>query len=489
MSSDTFVRSVRQRVLNENNSKKFWWTDAIQSGLFAALFATGEMVIASTASAILFPTVALFSLYKTYYFDWKNYKHEKNKNIIKKASLAINVLNTTAEVIAVSAGVAAYFGTQLLALPIISALFMGAVGGRFLSHFAQTIYHGYQWASADTNTKKNEKHKAQFWSHLRATATLAVVGSVIGLLMFTPAFHLLTLSAGAVIAVKAVGATLLSCNLAKLTHSVYESHQQKKRDNKAWRMKCGEAQTKRREVRAELEKKCRPMLDEISPGQSIESLIPQFIEQEPKFIGEPLPHDKTRADFGGNIRLRFKYKTKNFQSLKDHDVDDLIRTLEASDEDLKPKQTLLALLQQSSDALLKDLGLDPKTDVAKLNENGQLAINEKKDRGFFSCLQRATRLDKLHAVLLLTEFVKNDGKNIICIKEKNTVNELYTIFDLIRYLKQNKKLGNVFHSFMLNGNVQKLFALTDYYLKHRDLHPDSRLSYENRRLMYASPAA
>jgi hypothetical protein len=485
-----FLRSTRQRVLNENNSKRFRLTDAVYSSLFATIAALGEMVIASTASVILYPSIALASLYKTYYFDWKNYKYERNKNLTRKTLLATQVLTTGAEVLAVSAGVAAYFGTQLLAAPIISALFVGAIGGRFLSHFAQTIYHGYQWACAESCTKKNEKHKAQFWNHLRATVTLGVMGAVVGFLMFTPAFHLLTLSAGAVVAVKAAGATLLSCNSVKLVHSVYESHQQKKQNLNAWRKKRNEAQKKRREIREELEKKYRSELDQIKPGEYIDNFMPEFIEQEPKFIGDPLSYDKTRADFNGNPRLRFKYREERFKSLKDNDVDDLIRALEASDDEKKPKQTLLDLLKQSTDVLVKDLGMDPKKDQVKLNENGQIEIKKKKSSGFVSYMQAAKRFDKLQAVLLLQALVEQNGKKRVKVQEKDTTWEIGTVHELLQYLRLNKKSENVFHSFLLNGKVQKLFTLSDYYLRNTDLHPESRLTYEKSRLMYAAaPAA
>ncbi len=450
-----------------------------------------QSIVMVTTRVIFFPAATAIKIYKTYR-DFKKYKHEINKSLGKKTSLAISLTSSVAEVIAVGALVATYAGVQLLTAGAISAIFFGSIAIQFTFSLVKTFYHAVQWAFSEAGTKKNEKHKSQCGKYFQATCVLGAIGASIGVLLVNPVYHLISLSMSMALAVKMISAAIVGINAIKTIHTVYYTHQKKRQYYKAWREKCRLAREKRIEVRKiqqDLKIARGSLLDEtkeFKPNEII-NLLEKLDASE--YVDEPPKFNKIRPYFGPNATLRVQYQKHRPDLMKDN-VHDLVRSIEANDEVDGPKKAILKLLRQSIDTILSNLAvdceLDPKTQQVELNKNNCLPVMRKNNFYLFA-YQQTELQDRLHAVLLLEALIKKDKKSILKIHENNKISMIYTAYDLMQYFKSKKKIDNIFQSFFSDPKIKELFALVDYYLNHKDLHPDTRKTYENTRRYMVTP--
>lgn len=463
---------VYQEILLEKESGKgFVAADVLQT-----LFLISTQVM-------LFPAVALIDIYKTY-IHWKEYKKEKNNHFSKKTFFAIRILTTTAEVTAAGVLVAGYFGIQLFATGIISTIFFGCVTVKCLSHFTQMLYHGVKWAFSESGTKKNQTHKTECKTHLKGTIVLGAISAGIGLTLVAPVFHLFTVSMAMIMTVKAVGAAIVSLYAIQTTHSIYKIQQQKKQQNKEWEEKYYQAKMIRENARNRLQdlNKQPKDLNTIFLMKRFDALAntPGPLEKE----------DKTRAYFGPHHTLRHHYKN-NHQDLQKEDIGDLVRSLEASDEVNGPKDMILKQLRKMIDTLLNNLGvkieIDSKTPL-ELDKDGLLPTLKSHHFSLITYIQTTELRDRLHAVLVLEALIKND-KNALVIHEKNKTWPIDTVYDLTYYIEAKGRTANVFQSFFRDPKIKELFGLVDYYLEHKDLHPETREPYEKNRKYQITPVS
>lgn len=426
------MATVRQRVLNEYPKKvRPVAADAVQGGIFAFIFAELEYVLEGPLKLFLFPAAFAISCYKNW-VHWKNYKREKNKSLGKTTALIINSISTFAEFIAVSLTLIVAATGFLFLSAFIPAIFLGMIAFNFVSHALQLAYHVGVWAFSKKYTMHSKKHAEQIAHHLRLTLLLGVVGAGIGLLMLTPAFHLAAWSAAFISTCKIIVATIIGLNVAVTAKEAYNIIYKEQ--------KLSEAKSKLA----------------IKSSQPQQEVKPQSTFSMQKFL------------FPNNAEpLKANYENDLHKNLKNDDVDDLILTLEASPNNTS-KKTLLDLLQQAETALLVDL--NPKASI-KLNP-----VNERPviDSASFFDFQQEKRIDKLHAVLLLTKLINDDFQKPFTVRIiiNNDIRDhsITSVQDLLNYFEAYGK--DVFKSSFANhGKIQKLFVLAEHYEQYRALHP------------------
>ncbi len=432
------MRTVQQRVLNDQEPDVTSEALGVAQGtVFATVFAALKPVVQSGVSTFLFPALTLASIYKNY-LAWKNYKREANKNLGKKSSLALNVLTTTAEIVAVSI-------STIVVSAVVPAIFLGISGVNFLSHFGKTLYHGYKWFRSEAGSKKCARHKKEFVSNAIGATISGVMGTAVGILMFAPAFNLVTWGATVGITAQATAATILCTNAIVGGYSIYKIHKQQS-----------------------LAKKKRQF--EFLKNQPLTGdTFKVELENEHSFPEKRTGFSPKEQD------LKIKYKQAGkFANLTHDDLGDLNRKLEISNN---PKTDLLNFLQQEIDSLVRDLN-------PRWIENGYKNIKLKDGklphiefRSTLMSFQREKRLSKLQAVCLLKELVENGQTSL----KDEFGQPLKNIPQLLDYFDQTGKTDDVFKSsFRTVGRMQKLFVLVEenYLLckaKEQDFPPTIHL--------------
>lgn len=438
-----------------------------------------QSIILFAAPFVLFPVATLLDIHKSHQY-WKNYKREPNKHVGRKGALLLQIVSTTAQVVALAALLGAYYGMPFLSVGIISAIFIGSVALKVLPNLVKTIYHGIKWACSDAGTKKNEKHKIECQAHFKSTLLLSA--TCVGMLAM-PALPLITLTVVAVIAVKAVAATFIGLLGINTARNFYKRHQQKQQRAREWQEKYNQARAKRQEYRRIREEIDQTILlsPQVTPKAKLDNLIKEFSESEYPDGPPDQLDDKPRAYFGPNATLRSRYQTRAPNLYKD-DIDDLIRSLEATDEIDGPKNTLLAFLRKSIDASLKNLNVeyecDPNTKQLELDKN--LGLPNLRDKAFnlTHLFSKTESRNQLHVVLLLEALVRKKKETILYIKDHDKVTAICTPYDLKHYIKTKHKTQSVFQSSLSDPRIKELFDLVDYYMRNKDLHPETRQTYE-----------
>jgi hypothetical protein len=410
--------TVQQRILNEEPDVTSEALGVAQASVFATVFAALKPIVANGVSTFLFPALTLTTLYKNYR-EWKKYKREVNKNLGKKSSLALTILTTVAEVVAVTI-------STVVVSAVVPAIFLAISCVNFLSHFGKTLYHGYKWFRAESGSKKCERHKAEFISNAVGATITGVMGAAMGILMFAPAFNLVTWGATVGVAAQTTAATFLGTNAIVGGYSVYNI---RKEQAKAKKLKEHTFIQNRR-----------------SEGPAFEVVLENKHDFPEKRTGFTHKQEK--------YKIKYERKGK-FESLTHDDLGDLNRKLEVSSQ---PKTLLLQFIQQEINSLVKDL--DPSwikngSKNIKL-QNGKLPHIE--FRSTFMVFQREKRLCKLQAVCLLKELVEK-GETSLKDEFDNTVRNIPQILD---YFDRINKTEDVFKSsFRTVGRMQKLFVLVE----------------------------
>lgn len=442
-----------------------------------------QSAILVAAQFTLLPIATLIDIHKSR-FLWKNYKQEPNKHWGRKGALAIQILSTGGQIVALGALLAAFYGFPLLSVGMVSTIFIGSIALKSLPQVVRTIYHGIQWFFSKAGTRKNEKNKIEFKTHLKAT--LLITAACAGM-MVMPAFPLITLSLGIVIAVKVTAVTLVGLIGLKSIYTIYKNHQQKKQRAQEWQDKYNQARVKRDEYRKLIE---RSHHNKVFNRSESTSILKTLTDEAGDYPDGPDEDDKPRAYFGPNLELCMKYQHRPPDFMED-DVDDLIHALEATDDVEGPKKTVLTFLRKTIDALLKKLAVeydqDAKTHQLELNENK--CLPEMKDKEFSLCrmIQKPQLRDRLHIVLLLECLVTKDKKSFLLIREREKSFPIYTTYDLMQYIKTKNKTQRIFQSFITDPKIKELFMVVDYYLTHKGLHPETRQSYEKTRRYKVRP--
>ena len=419
--------SARRRILNENEPEILPMAfDAAQGATFATVFGALKPVIDSGLTVYIFPVLTLINIYKNY-VNWKKYRREINKSLGKKTSLAINILNTLAEISAVTVSSIAAFVTLTIATTFTPAVFLGITTINFVSALGKTIYHGFNWMCGESDTKKNEAHKTAFKKNAIATGVLGVMAAGLGILFFAPPFKLVFWGATVGIAAQATAATVLGGNALVGGYLAYQIHKKQKQQ---------------------------------SPIRQ------QTLLAEATTTKEPLYEPAFKSAFGSKKEneLRDKYKNNvRFENLKNNHVDDLARKLEVSDN---KNETMLNMIQQVITALFKDLDIisvkGKNYGEIDLLSNGRLPLADITFRPRLLDPQKQKRLDKLLATLLLKEFY--EGRTSL---KDNLGQPIKHVGQIMKHLEENKKIENVFKSALATdtnpGGMQKLFVVAEHY--------------------------
>jgi len=437
--------SVREQILDEKgHSSGSLALEGAQGGVFSGIFANLNWVVETPiAKYVFFGAATFLSLLKTSH-NAISYWRRKNRTVGKGVLLAINIASLIAEGLAVAAA----FTGAILAAASVPLVFVAMLGANFLSNVGQMFYHGFKWAMSVSGSEAGLKHRARFWGHLRGSVLLAVSGTVIGLLLLTPAFYLAVLTAGVVLAVKIAGATILGLNAAAIFYSIPIIN----------RILSPIVKPVARFIFSPAVKVVKGISNAITHGmRAIFGMGRQRAIVRPE--AEGLLHQEFSSKpqseaFKNDPVLLNKYKhAERFKSLKDDDIDDLLRKLEAvqGGENAGPKMLIDDLIKQSQEALEKDLSVG---------------------RNNLFNLEYTKRQDKRYVLRNLNKLV---NKEEVIVYEKSETKRINNVQELIDHLKVEGKFQNAISSAFATdvnqGKMQKLLVLTDHYLSNDRLHP------------------
>lgn len=477
---DVEMRAVtKQEILGTKPPKrKFLGLLGLQGAIFSFVYANIEWVLGSPAQIIFFPMATGVSLYATYE-TIQTYRKEKNKSLGKKVGVAVALLSTLIEVVAVTAAVAAYtldkwgvgfefipqvtaaVGLPLATFTVVPVMFVAMLGINFLAHFSKTVIHGVKMASTyyrdgGAYSKKFEHHKNQFLDNLRMSVVLGVSTAAVGLLLMTPALHLATLSIGLITAVKATASVVAGLNglyTWRNTYNLYKMRQAQKKE------------------KAERATAANTVLPEAAP--------------QPPVANQPAP----RVVVSNN-----PYAVEGrFTSLRNH-TEDLIRKMEAISGNPysqapsapeSPKRFMLEFIDREKKVLLKAFeeptppaGAAPAAAPASAKNNDQEEreqedVQQLKPKFFLD--PRAQSLKDKLQVLGWLETLVLKGSVDVTYRDGSSKSQTTTA-GLLEYVEKNSALKekNIFSSFTNNkGGMQKVFALASEYVGNPKYDPNT----------------
>lgn len=408
---------------------------ATQAGIFSGIFGAVEWVTTSWGKFLFFPAATFFSILN-FGFQVNTYFNERNKSLGKTASLSLTMGSLVAESVAVTAALTG----ALFSGALVPVIFFGMIVTNFLYHLMQTGYHGYKWLTSENESHARKQHRKAFGNHLVTTVVLGAVGTAIGLLLMSPAQGILTLTATAVIAVKASTIPVLILNACKVAFYDFPLMRKKRKD--------------------------REMIELIKQ----QDLVPAVTIH----LGDNFEKPKKNNEYKLTDSKLTDSKLTDFKLTDSYLVTPAIRNRIGINEKSLEKEITLDLIEKiksnpakgyenPAKGHEKEIVLDFLSDAKK-----SLLADYNNNNGWFIECQRTKRFNKLKVIGWLIDLVAN---NKVCVGDKwGTPVYVYNFNELKPHIKNlgSDVFSSLFATKINGGKVEKLYDVVEYYMANKN---------------------